>query len=133
MKVAEIARPWARIAGVLEVGPIRDDAHYWRLSERLNVLVEAAAAEAESSLWDLVELIGDRLREYEARAHPWGDAEPIDALRYLMQAHGLSQADLPEVGSPGVVSEFLAGNLELNVRQVRALGDRFGVNPAVFV
>lgn len=78
MKVAEIARPWAKIAGVLEVGP-------------------------------------------------------IEALRYLMQTHGLTQSDLPEVGNQGVVSEILAGNLELNVRQVRALGERFGMDPAVFL
>ncbi|MBA2591552.1 MAG: transcriptional regulator [Pseudomonadota bacterium] len=83
-------------------------------------------------MWDLVELIGDRLEEYEARAHPWGEAEPVEALRYLMQAHGLTQSDLPEVGNQGVLSEILAGNLELNVRQVRALGERFGVDPAVF-
>lgn len=133
MNVAEIARPWAKIAGVLEVGPIRDDGHYRRLSERLDVLVEVAAAEVGSPLWDLVELIGDRLREYEARAHPWGEVEPVEALRYLMQAHGLTQSDLPEVGNQGVVSEILAGNLELNVRQVRALGERFGVDPAVFL
>ena len=35
MNVAEIARPWAKIVGVLEVGPIRDNDHYRRLSERL--------------------------------------------------------------------------------------------------
>ena len=35
MDVAEIARPWAKIVGVLEVGPIRDNGHYRRLSERL--------------------------------------------------------------------------------------------------
>ncbi|MGH8479521.1 MAG: hypothetical protein ACREXK_08110 [Gammaproteobacteria bacterium] len=28
---------------------------------------------------------GDRLREYEARVHPWGEAEPVEALRYLMR------------------------------------------------
>ena len=133
MKVAEIARPWAKIAGVLEVGPIRDDGHYRRLSERLDALVEVAVAEVGSPLWDLVELIGDRLREYEARVHPFGEAEPIEALPYLMQTHGLTQSDLPEVGNQGVVSEILAGNPELNVRQVRALGERFGVDPAVFL
>ena len=37
MNVAEIARPWAKIVGVLEVGPIRDNGHYRRLSERLDV------------------------------------------------------------------------------------------------
>jgi len=50
-----------------------------------------------------------------------------------MQAHDLTQSDLPEVGNQGVVSEILAGNLELNVRQLRALGERFGADPVVFL
>lgn len=53
-------------------------------------------------------------------------------LAYLMQEHGLTQAELPEIGSQGVVSEILAGRRELNVRQIRALADRFHVSPAVF-
>ena len=54
-------------------------------------------------------------------------------LRFLMEEHGLTQADLLEVGSQGVVSEILRGKRELNVRQIRALAKRFHVSPAVFV
>jgi HTH-type transcriptional regulator/antitoxin HigA len=50
-----------------------------------------------------------------------------------MAQHGLRQADLPEIGSQGVVSEILAGRRELNLRQVRALAERFGVSPATFI
>lgn len=50
-----------------------------------------------------------------------------------MDEHGLNQSDLPEVGSQGVVSEILRGRRQLNVRQVRALSERFGVSPAVFI
>ena len=53
--------------------------------------------------------------------------------QYLMEEHGLTQSDLPEVGSQGVVSEILHGKRELNVRQIRALAHRFGVAPAVFL
>jgi len=50
-----------------------------------------------------------------------------------MEEHGLTQSDLPEVGSRGVVSEILSGKRELNIRQIRALAKRFRVSPAVFV
>ena len=50
-----------------------------------------------------------------------------------MDQHGLKQADLPEIGSQGVVSEELAGKRELNIRQVRALSERFAVSAATFV
>ena len=50
-----------------------------------------------------------------------------------MEEHGLKQADLPEIGSQGIVSEVLSGKRELNVRQIRALAKRFHVSPAVFI
>jgi HTH-type transcriptional regulator/antitoxin HigA len=57
----------------------------------------------------------------------------IQALKFLMEQHGLKQADMHEIGSQGVVSEILAGKRDLNIRQVRALSERFGVSPATFV
>lgn len=50
-----------------------------------------------------------------------------------MEEHSLTQSDLPEVGSQGVVSEILNGKRELNVRQIRKLAERFRVSTAVFV
>ena len=50
-----------------------------------------------------------------------------------MDEHGLTQSDLPEVGSQGVVSEIIHGKRDLNVRQIRALATRFKVSPSVFL
>jgi HTH-type transcriptional regulator/antitoxin HigA len=74
-------------------------------------------------------------REYnrEEEHYPIPASTGADVLRYLMEEHGLSQTDLPEVGSQGVVSEILSGKRELNVRQIRVLAGRFGVSPAVFI
>ena len=60
------------------------------------------------------------------------DCTGAEMLQYLMEEHGLTQSDLPEVGSQGVVSEILRGKRELNVRQIRALSKRFNVSPSVF-
>jgi transcriptional regulator with XRE-family HTH domain len=56
----------------------------------------------------------------------------VQALKSLMEQHGLKQSDLSEIGSQGVVSEILTGKRELNIRQVRALSARFGVAAATF-
>jgi hypothetical protein len=61
------------------------------------------------------------------------EASGLEALAFLMAQHGLRQGGLPEIGSQGVVSEILAGKRELNIRQVRALSERFGVSAATFV
>jgi HTH-type transcriptional regulator / antitoxin HigA len=54
-------------------------------------------------------------------------------LRFLMEERGLTQKDLPEIGSRGVGSEVLAVRRRLNVRQVQALSARFGVDPGAFI
>ena len=70
---------------------------------------------------------------WEEQHYPMPKLEGAEALRFLMEEHDLTQSDLPEVGSQGVVSEILGGKRALNVRQIRALSERFGVSPAVFV
>jgi HTH-type transcriptional regulator/antitoxin HigA len=56
-----------------------------------------------------------------------------EMLQFFMEEHGLAQSDLPEIGSQGVVSEILSGKRKLNLRQVRALAERFHVSPTVFI
>ena len=45
----------------------------------------------------------------------------------------MTQSDLPEVGSQGVISEILNNKRELNVRQIRILAKKFKISPAAFV
>ena len=61
------------------------------------------------------------------------EATGPEVLRSLMEEHSLTQSELPEIGSQGVVSEILSGERDLNIRQVRLLAKRFGVSPAVFI
>lgn len=61
-----------------------------------------------------------------------GPLHVVETLRYLMREHGLTQGDLPEVGTQSVMSEILSGKRQLNVRQIRFLTERFGVPADVF-
>ena len=78
-------------------------------------------------------IVGDLIEDYEAKHHPLPEVTGVQALKFLMEQHGLKQSDLSEIGSQGVVSEILTGKRELNIRQVRALSERFGVSAATFV
>ena len=52
----------------------------------------------------------------------------------LMDQHGLTQSELAqELGSQGVVSEILRGKRAMNLRQMRALANRFSVPVTAFV
>jgi HTH-type transcriptional regulator/antitoxin HigA len=80
-----------------------------------------------------METMGTLVESYESQNVLEPESDPILALQTLMDEHGLGQSDLPEIGSQGVVSEVLSGKRRLNVRQIKALSQRFNVSPAVFV
>jgi HTH-type transcriptional regulator/antitoxin HigA len=59
-------------------------------------------------------------------------------LKYLMEPHGVRQADLAEIGSQGVVSEILSGETAIEPsadscprREVPRLAVRLSVTPDV--
>jgi HTH-type transcriptional regulator/antitoxin HigA len=97
-----------------------------------DILDEIGQDEAHP-LADLAEALALFIHAYEEAHANIPEATGPAVLKSLMEAHGLTQSDLPEIGSQGVVSEILSGERELNIRQIRRLARRFGVSPAVFI
>ena len=124
---------WEHFRSVTDIAPIRNEAHYARMSEILEALLDEIKGDEKHPAADLIDIVGDLIADYEASQHQLSEATGLQALKFLMEQHNLKQNDLPEIGSQGVVSEVLAGKRELNIRQVRALSERFGVSPATFV
>jgi HTH-type transcriptional regulator/antitoxin HigA len=112
---------------------IRNEGEYGRAVKRLNALLDEVGTDERHPLYGLLDTLGTLLEAYEEEHHPLAGSSGAEMLRYFMQERKLTQSDLPEVGSQGVVSEILNGKRELNVRQIRALAARFHVSPAVFV
>ena len=130
-KFAEAVQPyWAVVEPVLTV---RTEADYDRAVTRLNELLDEVGDDATHPLYWLMDTLGTLVHAYEVEHVEMPQASGVDALQYLMEEHSLTQSDLPEVGSQGVVSEILRGKRRLNIRQIRALSERFGVSPAVFI
>lgn len=122
---------WSYVAPLLQ--PARNAKEYAQLVEALDAAIDAGGADEKHPLARLVDYLGDLVAEYEAKDKMPAAATGADALRYLMQRDGLRQADLPELGSQGVVSELLSGRREFNARQAKALAERFGVSAAFFL
>ena len=125
-----LQQSWTEVSALLQ---IRDEREYDLAVERLNGLIDEVGTDERHPLYSLLDALGAVVHAWEERHHPMDAAPGRDVLRYLLEEHGLTQSELPEVGSQGVVSEILNGRRELNVRQIRALSDRFGVSPAVFI
>ena len=112
---------------------IRNEREYDAAVARLNDLLDEVGTDENHPLYGLLDTLGTLIEAYEAEYEPLPPVSGADMLQYLMEEHGLRQADLSEIGSQGVVSEILSGKRELSVRQIRALAERFEVSPAVFV
>ena len=124
---------WDAFRSATDIAPIRNEKHYKKLVATLEALLDETAGDERHPAMGLVDIVGDLIADYEAERHPLPTATGLQALKFLMDQHGLKQGDLVEIGSQGVVSEILAGKRELNIRQMRALGERFGVSAATFV
>lgn len=85
---------------------------------------------AEKELADLLTLL---IEDFEEKRYRLPRAEPLEALRFLMDQHDLKQKDLADVfGTPSVVSEVLSGKRELNKDHIKRLSERFHVSPDLF-
>ncbi len=124
---------WEQFRAATDISTIRDEAHYARMTQVLDGLLVEAGGDERHPIMGLVDIVGNLIEDYETEQHHLPETNGIDALKFLMEQHGLKQGDLKEIGSQGVVSEILAGKRELNVRQVRALSERFGVSTATFL
>ena len=126
----ELEVHWANIAPLLSV---RNEREYNAAVKRLNELLDEIGDNERNPLYGLLDTLGTLIEIYEEEHYQIPDATGAEVLRFLMEEHGLTQSDLSEVGSQGVVSEILNGKRELNVRQIRFLAEKFKVSSAVFL
>ncbi len=126
----QIKRSWTKISPLLN---IQSEQEYDEAVARLNSLVDEVGTDEHHPLYSLLDTLGTVIHAYEEKHYPMPKCRGGDSLQFLMDEHRLTQSELPEVGSQGVVSEIIRGKRELNIRQIRALAQRFKVSPAAFI
>src|SRR5438270_7670139 len=76
----------------------------------------------------LAELMTLLVRQFEESRYPLGHAEPVEALRILMEQRGTRQRDLiPVFGSSSVVSDVLNLKRSISKSHARRLAEFFHV------
>ena len=126
----ELQEHWTALSPLL---CIRNEHEYDLSVERLNHLLDEVGTDEQHPLYTLLDNLVTLIHAYEEQHYPMPECSGADVLRFLMEEHGLTQSDLAEIGSQGMVSDILRGKRELNVRQIRALAKRFHVSPAPFI
>jgi HTH-type transcriptional regulator / antitoxin HigA len=130
----KIAKHYRALNTAIPLHPIRTSAEYARGVAALNELLDAGAGDESHLLADLAATLGELIGDYDEKHHPLPkNLSGVDMLRFLMEQQDLNQADLPELGSQGVVSELLAGKRGLNLRQIKMLTQRFGLSASAFI
>lgn len=85
----------------------------------------------EENLADLMTLL---VRQFEESKYPLGHADPVEALRVLMEDRGMRQRDLiPVFGSSSVVSDVLNGKRSISKAHARKLAAHFHVPASLFI
>jgi HTH-type transcriptional regulator/antitoxin HigA len=133
MKLRTAAKPMKNPESREPFLAIRTEREYDAAVERLNSLVNEVGDNPKDPRYRLIETLSVLIEAYDREHHSLPEASSIEVIRFLMEEHRLTQKDLPEIGSQGVVSEVLAGRRALNVRQIQGLAARFGVDPGAFL
>ena len=128
-KIQNTLKHWKELSPIISVPQNEDD--YDRLVSLLDELLDLKTP--DSHVDSLIQLVSEMIRFYDEEHYPIDDVSGVETLQYLMKEHRLTQSDLPEIGSQGVVSEILSGKRTLNVRQIKDLAVRFQVSPQTFL
>ena len=127
---ADINTHWEAITPILI---IRNEEQYDQAIERLNILIDEIGTNEKHPLYNLLETLGTLIEVYESEHYPIPDCSGSEILAYLMEEHGFTVFDLPEIGTPEIIESILSKNQTLTFDQVQQLAELFNVNYQVFI
>lgn len=116
------------------ISEIHNNAEFLQALELMEELIEDYDKQRP-----LIEMLSASIERWENTADEFSEfnqrIEALDGvatLKLLMEQHGLSIANVPEIGSNTLVSKVLNGKRNLTKNHIEALSKRFGVSPALF-
>jgi len=103
----------------MEVRPIKTEDDYKDALREIELLFDAAPNTPEC---DRLDILSTLVEAYEKAHFPIELPDPIEAILYYVEAHGLSLRDLePCLGSRSRVSEVLSRKRPLTLEMIRKL------------
>jgi HTH-type transcriptional regulator / antitoxin HigA len=109
---------------------IQNDADHAEAKTLIEKLMRSSNPEDGARLAAQARLV----EAYERSRWPRQSVALPEILRYLMEQHDLTRADLVALlGTPSRVSEVLSGKRELSMTMVRKLRDRFHISADLLI
>jgi HTH-type transcriptional regulator/antitoxin HigA len=115
--------------------PIRDEHEYDAAVAVMNALAVRDEESLDRGEQDYLDAISTFVEVYDAQNFKLTDAvTPLAALKHLMEAHGMSIADLGRViDSQSAASMVFNGKRAISKSQAKALAGRFNVDAGLFL
>lgn len=122
---------YAQLIAQFPLRPIRTDRQLRRASDvAWHLAVQARLSRDEQ---DYLDVLSDLISAYEEEQHAIEPATDADMLRHLLEARGVTQAQLSqEAGiAKSTISEVLAGKKPFSRQVIRKLADYFKVDVGI--
>ncbi|MEO8533680.1 MAG: DNA-binding protein [Flavobacterium sp.] len=105
----------------MEIKPIKTEKDYDLALERVNILFEAKPNTNEG---DELDILVTLIEKYEQKQYQIPEPDPIEAIKFMMEQNGLTDADLGVIlNSRSRVSEIFKRKRALTIKQIRVLTD----------
>lgn len=111
--------------------PIRSEADYDEALAEVDILWGAMAGTPEG---DRLDILATLIDASEAKIHPMDPPDPVEAIRFRMEQHGLTRKDLePMIGPRNRVADVLNRKRSLSIDMIRKLHARLGISAEVLI
>ena len=112
--------------------PVHNERDYRKYLARVESLLDQKHRSVAENRY--LELLAILIERYEEERDPIDAPAPLEALKELMAANGMSQSDLAKLlGSSGITSEVLSGKRSLSKTHIKKLSEAFAVSTDLFV
>ena len=115
----------------MEIRPIKTEQDYNLSLERVNILFDAKANTDEA---DELDILVTLIEKYEKIHYPIPEPDPIEAIKFMMQQNGLTDADLGILlNSRSRVSELFKRKRALTIKQIRILTEELHIPASILI
>lgn len=115
----------------MEIRPIKTEHDYDLALERVNILFDAKPNTEEG---DELDILVTLIEKYEKINYPIPDPDPIEAIKFMMEQNGLTDADLGVLlNSRSRVSELFKRKRALTIKQIRILTEELHIPASILI
>ncbi|MDW8850236.1 DNA-binding protein [Flavobacterium sp. MMLR14_040] len=115
----------------MDIRPIKTEQDYDLTLERVNTLFDARPNTDEA---DELDILVTLIEKYEKIHYPIPEPDPIEAIKFMMEQNGLTDADLGIIlNSRSRVSEIFKRKRALTITQIRVLNEKLNIPASTLI